>query len=162
MRYLIYVSVLAAIAVVSAQDLSQLPTCAQTCFAGAIAQTSCSLTDFPCLCRDTAFQNTVTQCVQSSCNQADQASTVSLSSQQCASAGVSLSLPSATGSAVSAASSAVTSAASAVSSRVSSAASSVSSASSAAASPSASNSPADRVVVSGTLGAFAAAAVYFL
>ena len=56
---------------VLAQDLSALPTCAQTCFDDNFANSACADTDIACLCADSTFFNDVEVCVIDDCDSAD-------------------------------------------------------------------------------------------
>ncbi|KFH40990.1 hypothetical protein ACRE_082960 [Hapsidospora chrysogenum ATCC 11550] len=63
-------TLLAALAavVVSAQDTSELPACAQPCFLDNVADSGCSgVTDFKCLCSSKAYIDAVTSCTLGAC-----------------------------------------------------------------------------------------------
>ncbi|KIW12384.1 hypothetical protein PV08_09661 [Exophiala spinifera] len=77
------------------QDLSSLPPCALTCATGAIGSTGCALTDVKCICTATTFLSGVETCIQGACDQADQQATLQFAVQFCASANVTIPLPSA-------------------------------------------------------------------
>ncbi|KAK5187875.1 hypothetical protein LTR16_009322, partial [Cryomyces antarcticus] len=67
------IAVLAVAAVPAlAQNLSSLPTCAQTCAAGGITSTGCALTDFKCICSASTFLDSVASCISTACSPADQ------------------------------------------------------------------------------------------
>ncbi|QDS75315.1 hypothetical protein FKW77_001582 [Venturia effusa] len=73
---------------VYAVTIADLPTCSVSCFATAIAGTSCGLTDTACQCgsaRD-AITASVTPCIMTSCtDSADQAKTLTVATELCAS-----------------------------------------------------------------------------
>jgi hypothetical protein len=76
MRFSI-LAVTAAIAVASAQDLSGIPTCALTCFAVAVPESGCSLTDSECQCTTgrEKIESSITKCVPAKCSADDVEST---------------------------------------------------------------------------------------
>ncbi|KAK8029973.1 hypothetical protein PG993_011264 [Apiospora rasikravindrae] len=58
----------ALIAAVSAQDMSGIPSCAVPCIQSAAATTSCSATDYKCICNDVdAIQGAASSCVMEKC-----------------------------------------------------------------------------------------------
>ncbi|KAK8062373.1 hypothetical protein PG997_014470 [Apiospora hydei] len=58
----------ALIAAVSAQDMSGIPACAVPCIQSAAATTSCSATDYKCICNDVdAIQSAASSCVMDKC-----------------------------------------------------------------------------------------------
>ncbi|KAK7959539.1 uncharacterized protein PG986_004393 [Apiospora aurea] len=58
----------ALIAAVSAQDMSGIPACAVPCIQSAAATTSCSATDYKCICNDVdAIQGAASSCVMDKC-----------------------------------------------------------------------------------------------
>ncbi|KAF4603008.1 hypothetical protein EYR38_003413 [Pleurotus pulmonarius] len=76
--------------VAGAQDI---PSCALTCL-GSTTGSSCSQTDIPCLCRDSAFITSTAQCILTACP-ADQIAAATQAAQAlCGTAGVSVSIPS--------------------------------------------------------------------
>ncbi|KIW95762.1 uncharacterized protein Z519_02826 [Cladophialophora bantiana CBS 173.52] len=77
------------------QDLSGLPTCAVTCALNAISSTGCSATDAACVCQASSFLTGVYSCISTACNASDIAATLQFAEQYCGSAGVSITLPSA-------------------------------------------------------------------
>ncbi|KAJ9602542.1 hypothetical protein H2200_013085 [Cladophialophora chaetospira] len=89
----------------AAQDLSQLPSCAVTCALNAIGATGCQATDAKCVCSATSFLSSVQTCISTACNATDQAATLAFAQQYCGSAGITITLPSASASAPPAASS---------------------------------------------------------
>ncbi|MCJ1245550.1 hypothetical protein MMC30_002754 [Trapelia coarctata] len=76
-----------------AQDLSSLPTCAQAPALSSIASTSCQLTDFSCICKDTAFITALTPQIEKACSPADFQKVVAFTQNLCGSVGVTLSVP---------------------------------------------------------------------
>ncbi|KAK7203591.1 hypothetical protein BZA70DRAFT_282855 [Myxozyma melibiosi] len=125
MRYSL-VAVAAIAALVSAQDLSGLPACAQSCATTAITDTGCGL-DAACICSDESFINSIASCVVEACDSDGQQATVEFAENLCLASSVTLtgveSLLESAAAAFSASDSG-SSSASAVSSAVSSAASS--------------------------------------
>jgi hypothetical protein len=78
MQFPTILALLAAAATsVLAQDLSGLPTCAQTCFTDNFANSACAVTDIACLCADTTFFNDVEICVLTACSTDDAIGTFS-------------------------------------------------------------------------------------
>ncbi|KAG6810667.1 hypothetical protein H0H92_010850 [Tricholoma furcatifolium] len=75
------------VSMVSAQSLSNLPSCAQSCATTAVAATGCSSTDAACLCKTSAFKTAVEQCAITSGNCAieDQSTTDGILDAFCAS-----------------------------------------------------------------------------
>jgi len=72
-----------AAATVSAADM---PACAQTCFATAIPAANCGLTDYVCQCGSgkASITASVTPCIMSGCNAADQATAANVAGAICA------------------------------------------------------------------------------
>ncbi|KAL9608075.1 MAG: hypothetical protein Q9167_007062 [Letrouitia subvulpina] len=92
MILLIYIAALAVTAA-SGQDtnLSELPKCAQGCLVNAISQRgSCAETDVGCLCRNINYINVVACCLAGTCNLADQEKAITVNSQLCSNANVSI------------------------------------------------------------------------
>ncbi|KAH9811980.1 secreted protein [Melampsora americana] len=98
------------------QDLSGLPTCAQTCLVTALSTSSggCSPTDFVCLCKSTAFEEGSAKCFISSCSDGDTVAAGNWALKTCAALGVALQIPGFSGSATSAANTSTSSSASTV------------------------------------------------
>jgi len=92
MRFSIILALIPA--VVYAQSLNNLPTCAQNCAASGLSATGCSLLNVTCICSNTAFLGALLPCIRSNCSQQDQGTTVSFAQQLCASGNVTLSIPS--------------------------------------------------------------------
>ncbi|KAF2444744.1 hypothetical protein P171DRAFT_484835 [Karstenula rhodostoma CBS 690.94] len=92
MRFSIF-ALAAAVTVVSAQDLSQIPTCALSCFASAVPASGCSLTDTTCQCTTgkDSIEESLNKCVPGKCEAADIAKIAPAVSKLCASAGITLS-----------------------------------------------------------------------
>ncbi|KAJ9503777.1 hypothetical protein LTR99_002539 [Exophiala xenobiotica] len=86
----------------AAQDLSSLPPCAVTCALNAIGATGCAATDAKCICTATSFLSGVQSCISTACNATDQAATLQFAVTFCGSAGVSITLPTASATASSA------------------------------------------------------------
>ncbi|KAF3942078.1 hypothetical protein ABW19_dt0203501 [Dactylella cylindrospora] len=83
--------------IVSAQ-LENLPSCALTCALSSIGTSGCDTTDIACICSATAFVTALVPCVQAACSAAEYEQTVQAASGLCSAAGVTLSIPTATGS----------------------------------------------------------------
>ncbi|TLS30858.1 hypothetical protein PpBr36_03959 [Pyricularia pennisetigena] len=78
-------------ATATAQDISQLPTCALGCFISNAGVSGCaSVLNFACSCASTAYFAAVTTCAQSSCSATDQATTRAWAVATCNSVGVPL------------------------------------------------------------------------
>ncbi|ORY67205.1 CFEM domain-containing protein [Pseudomassariella vexata] len=76
---------------VAAQDVSELPTCAQACFTDNVDTSACAdTTDFACLCGDSAYNQAVLTCVIGACESADQLATLTWATDTCEALGVSL------------------------------------------------------------------------
>ncbi|KAI9774127.1 MAG: hypothetical protein M1840_005220 [Geoglossum simile] len=75
---------------VMAQDLSQLPACAQTCAIGGISSSGCALTDFKCICSASAFLTAMGECTAKACTEDDIKKTLAFATELCASVGVTL------------------------------------------------------------------------
>ncbi|KAF2266977.1 CFEM-domain-containing protein [Lojkania enalia] len=96
-----------ALASIATAQLDLLPPCSTSCFLDALQNDGCpSITDFACHCEqaDTLF-SVVTPCVQDACTPEEEQAAISAVEGTCASAGVTISIPSPTESASSAASS---------------------------------------------------------
>ncbi|KAK7191189.1 hypothetical protein DPSP01_013524 [Paraphaeosphaeria sporulosa] len=102
MRFSLF-ALAAAATLAAAQDLSDIPTCALSCFAIAVPASGCSLTDTTCQCTTgkDKIQESITKCIPDKCEAADIAKVAPAVAKLCAAAGITLSdLP--TGTAVSA------------------------------------------------------------
>ncbi|KAI6362340.1 hypothetical protein MCOR25_006215 [Pyricularia grisea] len=85
------VLVAAFAAMATAQDISQLPFCALSCFITNSSVSGCSsVLNFACSCASTAYFDAVTACAQNSCSAADQATTRAWAVATCNSVGVPL------------------------------------------------------------------------
>ncbi|KAF7154967.1 hypothetical protein CNMCM5623_003225 [Aspergillus felis] len=85
---------LLAAGLASAQ-LPNVPNCSLNCFVSALSADGCSsLLDFACHCQKPELVSSITPCVQSSCNVADQSSVSSAVVSQCSAAGHPISVPS--------------------------------------------------------------------
>ncbi|KAK9386744.1 hypothetical protein V1515DRAFT_645109 [Lipomyces mesembrius] len=91
MRFLTVAAISGLVAVASAQSLSSLPACAQTCAGNAIGATGCSALDIHCFCTATSFMGTIASCISTACDQKDQQTTVQFAESLCLSASVTLS-----------------------------------------------------------------------
>ncbi|MCJ1451986.1 hypothetical protein MMC28_002326 [Mycoblastus sanguinarius] len=132
MKYLLLAGFAAFVApLAGAQSLASLPKCAQSAASTGISSSGCELTDFTCICKASAFLQSLEGLIDSECDPADQQATLSFAQEVCNSAGVPLSLPS-SGSSSSSAAPAPTSSASSASTASSVAPSTSSSAYSAA------------------------------
>ncbi|KAI5851215.1 hypothetical protein DFP73DRAFT_144558, partial [Morchella snyderi] len=78
------------VASVSAQSLSDLPSCALSCLTTGLAATDCSITDFKCACSNTAFVSGSATCIQDACPEADRQKALAAAGALCASAGVTI------------------------------------------------------------------------
>lgn len=79
----------AIIAFVQAQSISDLPSCSLSCIVTAVEGTGCGVTDYACACGKAAqLTASVTPCVESACDAADQAKVVSVLEGICSSVGV--------------------------------------------------------------------------
>jgi len=78
----------AAFAAVSAQDVSDLPSCSIACFAAAVQASGCSASDTVCQCTTGKDKITasVTPCIEKSCSADDAAKVQSAGNAICASA----------------------------------------------------------------------------
>lgn len=161
---------IALLPVALAQGLADLPPCAATCAQQGLAATGCNLLDVGCICRNSAFINSLVPCIKTGCSQADQEKTIQFAQNLCAGAQVTLSnagaLLSASGSAMGSATSmpasamsGATSMSGSVTSTASSSGASMSSmastGSSASSSGSASSSPSSSATSSGSAAASA-------
>ncbi|KAF2115902.1 hypothetical protein BDV96DRAFT_646077 [Lophiotrema nucula] len=82
----------ASFALVNAQDLGDIPSCALTCFAAAVSGSGCSLSDTTCQCttgRDSISQS-VTGCVPGKCSDDDIAKITPAVEQICANKGITI------------------------------------------------------------------------
>ncbi|KAH0844084.1 CFEM domain containing protein [Fonsecaea pedrosoi] len=79
----------------ASQDLSSLPACAVTCAVNAISSTGCAATDAACVCQASSFLTGVYTCISGSCSADDIAATLQFAQQYCGSAGISITLPTA-------------------------------------------------------------------
>ncbi|KIW78295.1 hypothetical protein Z517_08130 [Fonsecaea pedrosoi CBS 271.37] len=79
----------------ASQDLSSLPACAVTCAVNAISSTGCAATDAACVCQASSFLTGVYTCISASCSADDIAATLQFAQQYCGSAGISITLPTA-------------------------------------------------------------------
>ncbi|KAF6239369.1 hypothetical protein HO173_002631 [Letharia columbiana] len=75
-----------------AQNLSNLPSCAQSPALSAIGSTGCQANDFACLCKDNSFINAALAGAEKQCSQADLQKVLAFAQQICGSVGVSLSV----------------------------------------------------------------------
>ncbi|KAH0613998.1 uncharacterized protein H6S33_005884 [Morchella sextelata] len=90
MKSVFVLAIAGLVASVSAQSLSDLPSCALTCLTTGLAATSCSITDFKCACSNTAFVSGSATCIQGSCPEADQQKALSAAGALCSAAGVTI------------------------------------------------------------------------
>ncbi|ETI28855.1 hypothetical protein G647_01307 [Cladophialophora carrionii CBS 160.54] len=93
------VSISTLLHLAASQDLSTLPSCAVTCALNAIGGTGCAATDAACVCSATSFLTDVQACISTACSAADQAATLAFAQQYCGSAGITITLPTASASA---------------------------------------------------------------
>ncbi|KAH9934186.1 uncharacterized protein B0H18DRAFT_979865 [Fomitopsis serialis] len=84
-------TLLSALATVQASYLlrRQFPSCAESCLADANFD-GCNSSDDTCLCKSSAFVNSVTSCIQSSCTGNDLTTAESDAQQLCLAVGVTL------------------------------------------------------------------------
>jgi len=88
-------AVLVSLASIATAQFDNIPSCALNCFIDPLTSDGCSgLTDFACHCQkaDSLFA-AVTPCVQSACPADDQATVISAVEETCASAGVTIEVP---------------------------------------------------------------------
>ncbi|KAK2846314.1 hypothetical protein FQN49_005849 [Arthroderma sp. PD_2] len=78
----------ALVAVVAAQDIAQLPQCAQAC-AGQGFPSDCGA-DVKCICTSESFLNAITCCVASNCTPDEQKKTIKFAKGICGGVGVSV------------------------------------------------------------------------
>ncbi|KAJ4296666.1 hypothetical protein N0V90_006714 [Kalmusia sp. IMI 367209] len=85
-----------ALAGVATAQLPDLPQCSLSCFVTALGSDGCAeLTDFKCHCQKSdSLLSSVTPCVQSACSADEQAEVIKGVEDTCASAGVTISVPS--------------------------------------------------------------------
>ncbi|EAT88660.1 hypothetical protein SNOG_03455 [Parastagonospora nodorum SN15] len=69
MRFFSFAAIAALSAAVMGQGISDIPKCAQACFASSLG--SCGATDFACICGNTAVIDKVSCCIFATCPQAD-------------------------------------------------------------------------------------------
>ncbi|KAF2462835.1 uncharacterized protein BDR25DRAFT_298927 [Lindgomyces ingoldianus] len=82
-------AILALAAAVSAQGISDIPSCALACVATGVQGVGCSITDFKCACgKADQLTPAITPCVQSACSAADEAKVITVLGGICAAAGV--------------------------------------------------------------------------
>src|SRR5689334_11029377 len=74
----------------SLDGLGALPSCATTCAIGGVQKTSCAMTDFKCICSDTAFLESIQSCVVDACDASQQQATLNVASSLCGAAGVTI------------------------------------------------------------------------
>ncbi|MCJ1267929.1 hypothetical protein MMC22_007815, partial [Lobaria immixta] len=79
---------LVAIRIISAQDLSALPACAQDAASAGFAQTGCAFTDYKCICNATAFLTSIQSLIEQKCSKVDQQATIAFAALLCQKAGV--------------------------------------------------------------------------
>ncbi|KAE9568094.1 GPI-anchored CFEM domain protein [Colletotrichum fructicola] len=78
---------------VAAQDLSELPDCAEPCFVDNFPISGCaSQTDFACICASSAYNSAVTSCVLGACGSADVLAALNWATATCNSVGVPIEL----------------------------------------------------------------------
>ncbi|KAL1599577.1 hypothetical protein SLS60_007380 [Paraconiothyrium brasiliense] len=92
-------ALLVALAGVASAQLADLPQCSLQCFLTALGGDGCSeLTDFKCHCeKSDSLLSSVTPCVQGACTADEQAEVIKGVQNTCASAGVTISVPSPSG-----------------------------------------------------------------
>ncbi|MCJ1357548.1 MAG: hypothetical protein MMC33_007544 [Icmadophila ericetorum] len=78
----------------NAQNLGDLPTCAQTPTLTGIASTGCGATDIQCVCKDQSFLNSLLPVLEKACDPSDVAKAVAFAEQLCAESGVTITAPS--------------------------------------------------------------------
>ncbi|KAF8273554.1 hypothetical protein EI94DRAFT_1696531 [Lactarius quietus] len=94
MRVFLSIFIAAAVSTVSGSFFlssrqTAYPACAQTCLESANFG-SCGPTDVTCLCQETSFIVSTTQCFEANCSSSDLATADSVAQQACAAAGVTL------------------------------------------------------------------------
>jgi len=88
------IALIAALAapLIAAQDLSGLPSCAETPAIAALGSTGCSITDIACICKDSAFLTSLEPAVAAACSPADLATALQFAVDLCDSVGVTLTI----------------------------------------------------------------------
>jgi len=81
---------LATVGLVTAQSISDIPACAQTCLLPALQKTGCDLTDFKCSCSNSAFVSGSSACIQTACSAADVVKAAQATYLLCKSVGVTI------------------------------------------------------------------------
>ncbi|GAA5932739.1 CFEM domain-containing protein [Sporobolomyces koalae] len=96
--FTVFAAIAALVPTVFAQ--TNVPTCVVTCIGDAAARTSCQSTDSQCLCSSQTFLEGVSACMQKSCSAEDLAFGIKFGEQYCATAGVSVTVPTNVGGAI--------------------------------------------------------------
>merc|ERR1711939_863913 len=73
---------IAIASLVSAQSLSDIPTCAERCLTS-LRNTGCSTTDVACICASSAFNVDFKNCVTGACDSADQQTILNIAQSVC-------------------------------------------------------------------------------
>ncbi|MCJ1467655.1 hypothetical protein MMC07_006280 [Pseudocyphellaria aurata] len=95
-----------SVAAASAQNLGDIPQCAQTAALDSITSTGCGITDFQCICNSQSWLKSLLPDIEKQCSADDLSKTEEFASNLCAGQGVSLTF-SATATAATAASATV-------------------------------------------------------
>ncbi|MCJ1407591.1 hypothetical protein MMC19_001662 [Ptychographa xylographoides] len=80
----------AALSFAAAQDVADVPACAEQAALSSISATGCDLTDFSCICKDTSFFTSLLPVVEKDCSAADLNATIIFTEQLCQNSGVNL------------------------------------------------------------------------
>lgn len=85
MRFSLLLTTLVTAAVVSAQGTGNVSPCIQQCSQQAATSAGCKdITQTSCICASQAFSSAATQCLQTSCSQADMQAAMGLQAALCA------------------------------------------------------------------------------
>lgn len=74
---------LAMLASLVSGQLEDLPKCGLQCIASAVLNSTCTATDVPCICADSALQGQARQCILASCTVREQLTTLNITNGQC-------------------------------------------------------------------------------
>ncbi|GAB7340088.1 hypothetical protein MBLNU457_6579t1 [Dothideomycetes sp. NU457] len=83
-------SLVATIALASAQSMTDFPACAVPCVTKGLTSTTCEQTDISCICKAQSFMQTTQTCVSSSCSDADMQKAIQMATALCAGQGVTI------------------------------------------------------------------------
>jgi len=75
---------------VLAQDVGDLPSCAQSCVGNSLSSTGCGNINVQCICGSKQWIAGLSCCISKSCNTADQAATIKYAQNLCSTVGITL------------------------------------------------------------------------